>query len=254
LLLIGTAGAVLSVAGIIRRRALHGPPHPAIVRLLLLFVPVYVAIVMLNNAALRVYTPLEPRILSPLFPPLAILTLVTVRSGLAQLPAARILRPLLAGLAVVFVGVSLFQAALYVERGYVNGLGFNNRLWRDSETLQQLPALAGSGTLYSNAPEAIYLYLERPAEKLPKAVEVGTLLPNPNFAAANEKMRRDIDTEGALVVLFDVAGRHSAADDRLIERLGVRPVAETRDGKIYAASDFGEAARKDTNYSVSRLR
>jgi hypothetical protein len=240
--------------GIVRRASLHEAPYPPILWVFLLFVPVYLATVILNNAVLRVYTPMEPRILSPLFPPLVVLTLCTVRAGLRQASGARLMRPLLSGLAVVFLGLSLFEAGRYVERGYLDGLGFNNRLWRESATVGQLAALPAAATLYSNAPEAIYLYAERLAEKLPRAVEVGTLLPNPNFAAASEKMRHEIETQGAMVVLFDLAGRHSAADDRLIERLGVRPVVETRDGKIYAANAIQRATRQGGSDGVLQWR
>jgi 4-amino-4-deoxy-L-arabinose transferase-like glycosyltransferase len=209
---------------------------PTILRLFFLFIPVYGVTLLLSNSVLRAYTPMEGRILSPLFPVLLILVLYGCQRYLSLTRKKPLVRLVFAGIGVFFIGISLFHAAGYVQHSNANGLGFNGRLFRESETLAQLRALPATGMLYSNAPEAIYIHMGTMAEKLPRPVESATQLPNPDYAVQLAAMQQEIDDRSVLVVLFDLPWRSAAGERELIDQLGLHQIVETSDGKIYVAT------------------
>jgi len=135
----------------------------------------------------------------------------------------------------VFLGLSGIDAVAYVSQGRRDGLGFNGRLWHESETLEALGKLRPTGAVYTNAPEAVYVHLSRLAEKLPQPVESATGLANPDYLNEVQAMERALE-RGGMVVLFELPWRNWRRDGERVEKLGLRVLVKTGDGVIYGAT------------------
>jgi hypothetical protein len=207
-----------------------------LVQLFMLFLPVYAATLVFSNSVLRAYTPMDGRILSPAFPALLIVVMHACRRLLSLARDIRLVRPVIASLGGILAGLSLLQGAAYVHRGYAEGLGFNARSWRQSDTLAHLRALPVSGTvsIYSNAPEAIYIHLGWPSERLPRPVLSTTGVPNPTYAAELAEMQKQV-ARGALIVLFEHPSRRSRSTEESLEGVDVGRLLKLEDGTIYGA-------------------
>jgi hypothetical protein len=222
-----------------RSKGIQTPQLPSTLRLFLIFIPVYVATLVVSNSVLRAYTPMEGRILSPLFVPSLVLIFYVCRQFLWANPHRRFLRWSFVGVGLIIAALSLGRAVAFVQRGHVDGLGFNSRLWHQSETLAELKTLPETRFVYSNAPEAIYIHLRRNAGKLPRRVESGTQLVNPNYAAELSAIQHDMIERGAAIVLFDLSWRNQPLDAELIALPAIQLLFEANDGQVYAVAGRG---------------
>ncbi len=229
LLGIGRDRRVRSV-GEANRRAM-----PGLLRVALLHVAVYAAFLLASISLVDANTPLDSRILSPLYP-IGIIALMSAVDSLAR--STRKLRPMLfpvlAGLGAWLVFSAGSSAAL-VREGYQLGLGFNRAEWRVSPTLARVAGLPEASVLYSNSPEAIYFRTGRGALPLPQRFSSVSQSVNVAFPAQVSEIRQMIADRGGAVVYFaNLAGTGRMSEDDLRDLLGLEPIYVEADGSIYA--------------------
>jgi hypothetical protein len=217
--------ARMSLAG----RWLNLPVH---IKLLALFVGVYALFLVGSISFLDANTPLDERILSPVY--VAGLAIGAYGVGQALERSTRLRRWGLVAIGLVFGLLSLYQLAGLVGHAYTNGLGFNQRLWRESPTLAQVAALSPETLIYSNAPEAVYLRTGRSALRLPRLTRLMEQLPNSNYASELAEMQRRLEAEAGVVVYFETVQSQSLPTvAALRESLGLELVYDASDGDLY---------------------
>jgi hypothetical protein len=209
-----------------------------LVPILLLFAGYYALVLVLSNMLLRAYTPLDSRILSPLFVVGTICTAIGAGRFLGGLRnPAWISIPALAA-AAVFVLFSVRAGAMFVQNARQGGLGFNSRVWRESRILEIVKDMPGEFPVYSNAPEAVYLQSGRMAERIPLETTAVAGLSNVGFGEQVDRMFSSVVQGRGVVVVFDLPWRAASFSVEDLISLGELAVAyQSEEGVILTAAD-----------------
>lgn len=213
---------------------------PAFVKLLALLIPLYMAFLVASISLLDASTPLDDRILAPIYVAAIFLGLYAVGELLPVSTHPRRWHAALAALLLLLVAGSLIRGAAWVGDGYRQGIGFSSLAWQRSPLIQQVQSLPPEALIYSNVPEAIYLHAGRRALPLPRPVNATTRQQNPGYAAEVAHMSQLLDQQAALLVYArSLSQRTRPGEDELRQQLTLRPMAQSADGAVYA----GGAAR-----------
>jgi hypothetical protein len=207
---------------------------PVLVRILLVFIPLYLAFLLASLSFLDANTPLDSRIFSPIYVTGVILTLYFLTEGLKGLRRPAVVRYALISLGLILMAALAARSLNYVQSSYANGIGFTNRWWRESSTLAALQNYPPGKVVYSNAPEALYLYTERIVRPMPKKYESANQRPNEDYEAELLAMKEQIQNRGGIIVYFDVVTRSTQPSaQEILEKLGLEVLEQTADGVIY---------------------
>lgn len=205
-------------------------------RLLLLFLPTYLLFLLFSISFLDAATPLDGRILSPVY----IASLCLGMGVLAELHGLirrwRLVQAAVAGVLLLFLVVALGTSGGWAYTAYGRGLGFSSAAWQQAEISTHLRALPDGTLIFSNSPDAVYLLTNRPAQPLPKKVEATTQMANEHYAADLAAMGNRLRLEDGVVVYFLRVGQRAAVPgpQELVQSLLLHPIVETAEGSIYA--------------------
>lgn len=221
------AGAALAVAWA-KARAL-----PTLVKVLGLFSMVYLALLAFSISFFDANTPLDNRILSPLYATGLIIVLSAlgahVRRGVPAIAAL--------GVAVIVAVASGAPAARLLSVSYSEGLGFNSIVWRASPTLAQIRELPTDVPIYANAPEAITIHTGRAAARIPRREDATTRRANPRYAEEMAALRAFVmDRRGVVVYFTRIERRAPPTEEELRDLLSLHVLIATADGRIYSRS------------------
>ena len=212
----------------------YGRSWPIIYKLLGLFSLVYLLFLAVSISFVDANTPLDHRILSPIY-------LMGVVGGMGTLTAVYTHKPLPAyiqlggvGLLLLFLAAQGVQSAGWVQRANQDGLGFNQRVWQQSVLLAEVRALPPDVTLYSNAPSAVHFLTGRPVQDLPRQMEATTQQPNPNYQLEMAFLQGKFAAETAVVVYITVLARTTTPTEaELQETLNLHPQTRLPEGVLY---------------------
>lgn len=207
----------------------------AMPRILSLFVLAYLTFLIVSISFLDAATPLNGRILSPVFVATLVLALcgvrTAIRAGRGPVPAI-----LAALLALIFAFAYARDTSERVrERAAVGGAGFGSLAWRQSETMRRVTELPAGARIYSNGRDAIYILTGRAARWIPAPVDAETRQPRPGYAPEIEEIRAALRAEDASLVWFDLISWRWYLPSRpdLYQRLPIRRESRLRDGEIW---------------------
>jgi len=208
---------------------------PSLVRLLVLFIPIYIGFLLLSISLFDFETPLDSRLLSPVYMAGLVVALWTAHRVLAAFPDHRGLRRMMAVIAAAFVLHALLTGLSYLSRVYDEGQGYTGRAWQESRLVAEIRALPPDILIYTNGPDAVHAVTGRPALRIPAEVMGGTLEPNATYAAELAEMRSQlIHEEGVLVYFRSITWRwYLPTEAELAAQLPLQVVADAPDGTIY---------------------
>jgi hypothetical protein len=208
---------------------------PAFVKLLMLLLPLYVAFLVASISLLDASTPLDDRILAPVYVAILLLVLYAVGELLPVAAHPRRWQVGLVGLLLLLVAGSLIRGTAWVGDGYRQGIGFESLAWQRSPLIEQVRALPPEVVIYSNAPEAIYLHAGRRALPLPKPMDATTEQANPAYVVELARMQGLLDQQAALLVYTRSLSRRSRpSEEDLRWQLALCPIVQSSDGAVYA--------------------
>jgi hypothetical protein len=234
------AGLLIIVAAMVwlLGRQSRSPDNPrsaaAVFGLLwLIFAAVYVPSLAFSRSFFDAKIPIDDRMLSPLYVALAIAVVLVIW---VTLPRSRWLWPevvasfvLVAGLGPRMVSGSV-QVLSHLR---AQGVGFTNRAWQTSDSLDWVRGLSPEATLYSNKALVIELLLGRAAYQVPERYDEVKALPRTDFEDGLASMRQVLQQPNSYLLYFDpdkpVAGR---IEDEFT--VGLVPVLTTQDGIVFA--------------------
>ncbi len=208
---------------------------PYIVKLLALFLLVYGAFLVVSISFFDANTPLDDRILSPVYIAALILGLYLLDQLLYLSGSLIAVRAALLGCLVVFSAATLVNSLLSIKAGYPQNLGFSSPIWRQSETLALVKHLPAQVVIFSNSPEAIYLHTNRPVYPLPKKFLSANQQLNASYAADLSTMQGQIENQRGVLVYFNTLPERSTLPTaaELEAQLSLCVVAQAADGVIY---------------------
>lgn len=215
-----------------QRPLLQRFPHLLI--LLLLFAFTYPAFLLFSISFFDANTPLDNRILSPLYVTVLILLVYTVALVWRTVRRPwRQLAPLLILVSILALG-QMWQSALWLRDGYQQGIGFNSVAWHYSPLLQAVRHLDAETLIYANAPEPINLHTGRPVLRLPRKFESVTQQINSQYTVEMSALRTQLFQENGAVVYFTALTIPvMPTPEELVTDLGLIVQTETDDGNIY---------------------
>ena len=146
-------------------------PAPILLKLIGLFALSYAVVLALSITFFDANTPLDDRILSPIFVAglFGVFYLAGETIRLSPSPAGATV--VLAIVALLFGALALRQTMQITARQHRDGIGFSSLAWRHSALLRQVSELPANVALFSNAPEPIYLNTGRDARPFPRPAQ-----------------------------------------------------------------------------------
>ena len=206
------------------------------VKLQALFIVTYGMFLIISISFLDANTPLDDRILSPVF--VSGLILMLFLAGEAnRLVGQRhkvVVSSLLGVPLILLTAAHLMDSASWVAMGRAQGLGYSSRRWQESPMLATVETLPTNIDIFSNAPEAIELLAGRPATPLPRRVEAMTAAENAGYEEEVVEMKEIVESGEGVIVFFNVLDRPVMTIEELHQRLSLRPLVRVEDGAIYS--------------------
>ena len=200
------------------------------------FILVYAGFLILSISFIDANTPMDHRILSPIFWGGALL-FFSLFMPPVRVELGNFSRVIMIGLVLFSLGYS-WLATKFVLNGFREGIGLNSLVWQRSETIAQVKRLPAETPVYSNAAEAVYLHTYHPALRIPREIELVTGQPNPEYESILQNIRSVITEQAGVLAYFDFfqpAGYPTR--DELVELLSLRVGMMTADGTIFVAGD-----------------
>jgi hypothetical protein len=95
--------------------------------------------------------------------------------------------------------------------------------------------LPAANTIYSNAPDVLYVLRGTPAVMIPRKIDPHTSRPNQRFASEMIQVKRRLDEGQAMLVFFNrVSWRwYLPTADEVEEAIGRRPLVRVSDGLVF---------------------
>ena len=120
-----------------------------------------------------------------------------------------------------------------IKNNYYQGIGFNSMVWRNSELIDEVRRISTDLTLFSNAPEAIYIHTGKAAFRLPVEFSSALQRPNPNYADEFSSLQNELITGKAVIVTFTFSWfRVPDSIDPLLHLQQLNILNQTDDGYI----------------------
>lgn len=207
------------------------PAHASVVTI---FAIIYLTFLVLSISFLDASTPLDGRILSPLY--LAGLLLVLYLFHLLLISKVRgrwskiVFLALLLGF-MMFTAVRGGRLALNL---HANGQGFASREWRDSEVVKWVETLPEGLPIYTNEMDGLYLLTGRAAYQIPIKWDPVRATPRTDYEEQMMAMRARIWSERGVLVLFHTLARQQVifpSEEELTK--GLDPILRSNDGVIF---------------------
>lgn len=227
------AALILLAAFSVRRVYDQGRRPPVLIRVFGLAIVVYAAFLLVSLTFFDANTPIDNRILSPIF----VLGVISFFSLLGEIgidasPASRAVVIIACGLVFIFAAL---PALRYTQNAFVDGIGFNNLVWRNSETISGIRSLPQNIPIYANLAEAVYVHTGRVARRLPAKFQAANQQPNPEYDTQLAAIEASLQNESGVIVYFTVAqmsNQPSLAE--LTQSLQLRSIFTGSDGVILA--------------------
>lgn len=129
---------------------------PFLVKLLAIFIPIYLALAAASRAFFDAATPFDDRILSPVFVAGVIIAFSLLGRLLPSARAAMRLRAVPLLLCMLAIAAAyIISGTAYVVQSRADGIGFGSREWANSETIAWLRGFSPGLVIYSNEPNAV---------------------------------------------------------------------------------------------------
>lgn len=213
---------------------------PGFIKLTGLFVPIYMGFLFVSLSFFDANTPLDNRILSPIFVSLMFLFLFILGEFFYTSRRTRYPEIALYGIGA-FVMIAYGVSAIhFVSNSYLNGIGFNSVVWRNSTTVAEVNRLPQGILIYSNAPEIVYVHSGRSALSLPRKYETANRRFNAAYDADLALLGDQIEKNHAKIVYFKAVQRASLpSESELIDKLPISVLVQGMDGTIYGIDSPG---------------
>jgi hypothetical protein len=201
-----------------------------------IFIPVYGIFLLFSISFFDANTPLDGRILSPIYFA-GVIFLVALFSLVVEI---NLNRQWISGLLLCFfllVGGYGHASWQWAQIAYREGIGFSSSIWQRSPVLAELRSLSVETNVFTNAPEGVYYNGKRRALRLPVSYEAVRQQANPNYEVEIENMMQQLASGQGVVVFFTHVGRQTnPSEAELVEKLSLELFGNYPDGNIYVSS------------------
>jgi hypothetical protein len=173
-----------------------------------LFIVGYGAFIFVSRSLLDAAIPLDTRMLAPAY--FAAMIIVVSAVWVGRTRALTNMSPLgRVSIYVVFTlsPLQVIPAMAWIKVSYTSGVGLAAKGWKDSESMQFVGRLDATTPVYTNAPDLIYLFLNRLTYMIPRKLDPYTRLPNDQYESKVAEMKKTLREKNGVVVYFDAESR-----------------------------------------------
>lgn len=211
---------------------------PDIIRLLAVFVVVYMVFIYFYIIFIDADGEFSSRTLSPVFLAVLIIVVYGAHRAIRESGATEggsFLKTSALALAAVLLAAYLMGAAVWVSRTFRDGLGFEGKMWEESEAMELVEKIPEKTLIYTNSPEAVYVQTERSTRRIPIKRNNNSLIENPDYKEELSKVKERIDEGRAVFVWFKNYGSsmYTPDLDELFEVWDLQPASAVSDGAVY---------------------
>lgn len=235
-----TSVLALIILLLLREKKLTGnvrTNHPVakMLPLLATFICSYGILLAVSISFFDAQTPLDDRILSPIYTSGLILFLCLGHKAMTTRRGNHAIGIFTIVLCIALAASYAARATTWVIRMHTDGQGYASRAWRDSEIMERIRNLPSGTPIYSNGADAIYLLTGRPASMLPANADPASLQINGSYMDELIRMKHLLaKKDGVLVYLNAIAWRrYLPSETKLKEQLTLRLLTRGVDGSIY---------------------
>lgn len=203
------------------------------------FAVVYIAFLFISKSFFDAYIPFDQRILLPVFLCLMLIIIILFKKSSDNFSAFT--RTVLILFACMFVSVQMIitqkNLAFFVDQGIMyNGVGYSTKIWVTSKTVYYARSLPKHAVIYTNAPDVLNLFLDRPSRMIPYFMNPLDRVRNQEFSAQLENMIADIKSQnGYLIYFVNINWRwYLPSLQMLVQSLQGFTLYQTEDGFIFS--------------------
>jgi hypothetical protein len=195
---------------------------------------VYLLTLIISISFFDAHTPLDNRILSPLFP-LGIITLFSITFNATSRFKMKHLNLLPVILLAALLAYQTKTTLPYWRYVHENGRWYTGKLWQNSNIIKIIKSLPDSILLYSNGSDAIELLTKKKAISIPAAESPGTVGINKDFNANLQEMSEKLKSTNGVLVYFNLINWrwYLPTSEYLYNKLPLRIVYQDSDGVIF---------------------
>ncbi len=154
-------------------------------------------------------------------------------------PNTRLLNIAISILLLALSAYQIVSGISYLQNLHEKGTGYTSEEWQTSELMSEVKRLHDGTPLISNEADAILLYANRPAYRIPEIVQKKKYEQFSSFGEDPEdRIQQIFRTEGAALVLFDTV--YWQLNDFYYHQADERLEAFTKDLYLYMKTDDGE--------------
>ena len=206
------------------------------ISVLAIFIFVYMMFLVISISFFDAYTPIDNRILSPVYATGMIIVLCTAYKMLKFIKDREVYKRILLGVLIIFTGLSVIRGAIWVVHRSRDGNGYTKRIWKESEIIKWIRDAVPTGTpIYTNGADAIYIHTWKPARFLPRKIDPCSRKINYNYLSELSAMKKDLENQKGVLVYFKaLAWRwYFPSEEELRKRLPLRLLFRTPYGSVY---------------------
>lgn len=184
-------------------------------------------------------TPLDSRVLAPLYPLLITLAVSAPSQTGELLQWSRMKRTATGVLVCGFlVALQLPLSWSWLAMSRADGIGYASRTWRESPLIIRVRSLPPT-PIFSNAPDVLYALLGKPAAMIPRKIYPDTRRANGDYQLELEQMRATLQKSHGFMVYFHVVQWrwYLPTAEELEKRLSLILVVGEKDGSIYRVDE-----------------
>ena len=202
-----------------------------------LFVVDYSAFVLASRSVLDAAIPLDTRILSPAYFSAMIIVVSAVWVGRTT-SLTNMSRLARVAIYVVFMlsALQAIPAMAWLKVSYTSGVGLAAKGWKGSQSMEFVSRLDTTTPVYTNAPDLIYMFLNRLTYMVPRKVDPYSRLPNGRYELEVAEMKRNLREKNGVVAYFNAESREWFLPSlkELDTKIGLRTLLGETDPVIYA--------------------
>jgi hypothetical protein len=211
---------------------------PPMIKLLVLFIVFYGLFLVISISFLDANTPLDYRILSPVFITGMIITFYIVGELITWVDnyteKGYLAHVIVLAISGIFIFSYLSSSIKIADHSYRFGIGYNDLAWKNSKTLAEVERFSDDITIFTNSPEAIYIGTGRVARSLPRKFESMTQTDNSEFLVELATLNQELKDHGGILVYFNRVQRPTLpTKSELIVLMDLQLISSHDDGDIY---------------------
>lgn len=195
---------------------------------------VYICFLVLSISFFDASTPLDNRVLSPLFPALILLIVGLIQEFIFSKSERGWWKNTLGAAILVFIGLNAVRGLRTIRNNQLNGLGFSSQAWRESEIVQWIKEMPEGVPLYTNELDAVYLLTGRVAFQIPIKWDPVSATIRDDYENQLKAMHRRLHSEKGVLALFPTLQQQQAifpSEEELAQ--GLSGILHSSDGSIY---------------------